>query len=268
MSTHAQPAAESQPQRMSDLSRTGPQGHTPVVCRDFALRRLESTSEVGRVHQRQPSATRPVGVGTALGAALRDFWAHSWRLALLNAALSAAALAVAAAVAFSLLALALVPLLGIPAGALQHCTLVLARTGDLRLADAAVGLRRTWRRGLELGLLDAVVIGAGVFAIVAYASSSGTLAAAVAVAYLLAGFLLLQLHLWPLAVAAPEPSLLAAAREAFASMLARPGTTLGLGTTLLAVNLAGLAVGVMPFLTLTVAFSFLASAHFARGREN
>jgi hypothetical protein len=215
-----------------------------------------------------PDPMARVRVGDALGAALRDFWAHSWRLALLNAVLSAAALAVAVAVAFSLLALALVPLLGIPAAALQHCTLVLARTGELRLADAASGLRRTWRRGLELGLLDAVTIGAGVFAIVSYASSSGALAAAVAVAYLLAGFLLLQVHLWPLAVAEPQRSMRAVAREALASMLARPGTTLGLGSTLLAVNVAGVAAGLMPFLTLTVAFSFLASAHFACGRED
>jgi hypothetical protein len=186
----------------------------------------------------------------------------------LNAVLSLAALAVAVAVAFTLLALVLVPLLGIPAAALQHCTLVLARTGELRLGDAAVGVRRTWRRGLELGLLDAVVIAAGVFALVSYASSAATLAAAVAVGYLLAGFLLLQLRLWPLAIAEPGRSFRAVARGAVVGLLARPGTTLGLGTALLAVNVAGLVAGVMPFLTLTVAFSFLAATHVVFGRED
>ena len=206
-------------------------------------------------------------VGAALGAALRDFWAHSWRLALLNAALSAAALSVAVAVAHSLLAIALVPLLGIPGAALQHSTIVLARTGELQLGDAASSLRCTWRRGLQLGLVDTLAIGAGIFAIVSYVSSAATLAAAVVVAYLLAGFLLLQLHLWPLAIADPDRSLRAAARDALAVLFARTGATLRLATALVAVNLAGLAAGVMPFLTLTVAFSFLASAHFAFGRE-
>jgi hypothetical protein len=204
----------------------------------------------------------------ALGAALRDFWHQSWRLALLNAALSLAALAVLVAVAFTLLALALVPLLGIPAAALQHCTLVLARTGELRLADAVAGLRRTWRRGLQLGALVSLGIGAGVFAIVSYASASASLVAAVVVAYLLAAFLVVQLCIWPLAVAEPERGLGTVARDALATALARPGATLGLAAALLAVNFAGLAAGVMPFLTLTVAFSLLAAAHFTCGRED
>ena len=42
----------------------------------------------------------------------------------------------------------------------------------------------------------------------------------------------------------------------------RPGATLLLGLALLLVNLAGIAAAVMPFLTITVAYSFLAVAHF------
>jgi hypothetical protein len=43
----------------------------------------------------------------------------------------------------------------------------------------------------------------------------------------------------------------------------RPGAALGLGLGLLLVNAAGLAAAVMPFLTLTLAYSFVAAAHFA-----
>ena len=40
------------------------------------------------------------------------------------------------------------------------------------------------------------------------------------------------------------------------------GATLVLGLALLLVNLAGIAAAIMPFLTLTVAYTFLADAHF------
>ena len=43
----------------------------------------------------------------------------------------------------------------------------------------------------------------------------------------------------------------------------RPWTTLGLGLALLAVNLIGLVLAVLPFLTMTIAYSALASARFA-----
>ena len=43
----------------------------------------------------------------------------------------------------------------------------------------------------------------------------------------------------------------------------RPGSAFRLGLALLLVNLAGIAAAVMPFLTITIAYSFVAVAHFA-----
>jgi hypothetical protein len=42
----------------------------------------------------------------------------------------------------------------------------------------------------------------------------------------------------------------------------RPGATLLIGLALFLVNLAGIAAAVMPFLTITLAYSFVAVAHF------
>ena len=202
------------------------------------------------------SATRGGAIGTS---------GHSpGGSALLNAAFSLAALAVLVAVAFSLLALALAPLLGVAAAALQHSALRLARSGDLRLADALVGLRLHWRRGLTLGLLDLLVVAAGVWALLAYGSQDSALwPLAFVVGYLLLTFAVLQVHLWPLAVGRPHASLRAVLGEAVMALVRRPGATVSLAAVLAAVNLLGIAAAVMPFLTLTVAFSFLAAAHFA-----
>src|SRR5204862_2085647 len=86
---------------------------------------------------------------------------------------------------------------------------------------------------------------------------------AFAVVYLLflAGVFLLLL--WPVAIAEPQLPLRDAARRTAQLVARRPGATLTLGVALLLVNLAGIAAAVMPFLTLTVAYSFLAAAHFA-----
>ena len=48
--------------------------------------------------------------------------------------------------------------------------------------------------------------------------------------------------------------------DAGRALLRRPGRSLAFGAALLAVNLAGAAT-VMPLLTLTIAFTFLAAAH-------
>ena len=64
------------------------------------------------------------------------------------------------------------------------------------------------------------------------------------------------------AVADPERPLRVVARDAATVGARRPGATLLLGLSLLLVNLLGIAAAVMPFLTLTVAYSFLAVAHF------
>ena len=45
--------------------------------------------------------------------------------------------------------------------------------------------------------------------------------------------------------------------------LGRPLATIGFTLALLVVNALGFAAGVLPLLTLTVSYSFLATAHFA-----
>jgi hypothetical protein len=69
------------------------------------------------------------------------------------------------------------------------------------------------------------------------------------------------------AVAEPGLPLSAAGRSAAALAAQRPGATLVIGLALLFVNLAGVAAAVMPFLTITVAYSFVAVAHFVLPRE-
>ena len=95
---------------------------------------------------------------TALWAALADLYHQSWRLVLLNTALSAV-------LAPLLLGAVWVPLLLVPAAvvagpllmALMHCAVTLAQTEDLSLRCAVTGLRLHWRRGVVLGLIGLLV---------------------------------------------------------------------------------------------------------------
>jgi hypothetical protein len=204
-------------------------------------------------------------VGAALRAALRDFYGHSWRLFLLNGSLSAVLVALVVAglwvpLAFVLAIAAAGPL----ALALMHCAVTLARTKDLRVGEGLVGLRLHWRRGLALGVAVAAVIAAGVFALRFYGGSGRWgLPLAAVVVYLLALFGVFQLVLWPLAVWEPGEPLRDVARRAALGLLGRPLEAALLAVILLVVNLAGIAAAFVPFLTVTVAYSFLAAAHFA-----
>jgi len=186
-------------------------------------------------------SVRPAGLplGAALRAALRDLYAHSWRFFLLNAALSACLVPLAVAGFWApptwLLLLAGGPL----AAALAHCAVVVATTGELRLREALTGLRLHWRRGLYLGAVFAGVTALGGYAVV------------------------FQLVLWPLAVFDRDRPPRLVIEEALRIVLARPLQALGLTLALALVNLLGLALAVVPFLTLTIAYSFLAAAHFA-----
>jgi hypothetical protein len=69
------------------------------------------------------------------------------------------------------------------------------------------------------------------------------------------------------AVADPGLSFRLAARNAGVLAAGRPGATLSIGLVLLLVNLAGIAAAVMPFLTITLAYSFVAVAHFVVSPE-
>ena len=206
----------------------------------------------------------PAGVGRVLRRAVRDFYDESWRLVLLNAALSAYVLAVlGVAVAFPP---ALVLLLGAGplAAALVYAAVVVVETGSLTFAETFEGLRRCWRRGLVLAAADAAVVVLSIVAIRFY-GGAGSFAWPFAVLVLYVGgiFAVFQLLLWPLAIRDDDRPLRAVAAEAATSLLRRPVAATGLAVALALVNLAGLALAVLPFLTMTIAYSALAAARFA-----
>jgi hypothetical protein len=198
----------------------------------------------------------------AMRLALRDFYENSWRLVLVNAAFGVVLVAsVLAALAVPLAAAVIVAAAGPATAALVHCAVTLVRTGSLALADAWDGLRLHWRRGLELVVLGAALVGLGVAALRFYGGLAlWPLAFLTVYVFVLLG--IYQLVLWTYAIAEPTRGLGSAALEAASLVAARPGATIALGLVLLLVNLVGLAAAVMPFLTLTVAYTFLATAHF------
>jgi hypothetical protein len=198
----------------------------------------------------------------ALGLACGDLYRNSWRLVPVNAALGAVLVfaAVAALAVHALLVLAV--LAGPLATALAHCSVTLVRTGNLALVDAWEGLRLHWRRGLALG---AAGVALGVLAGVAihfYTRSSVGWPLAFVTLYLVVLLGIYAAVLTTVAVAEPAEPLQLVARQAAVFAVQRPGATLLLGLALLLVNFAGLAAAVMPFLTITVAYSFVAVAHF------
>ncbi|MDE3189508.1 MAG: hypothetical protein KGL94_01670 [Acidobacteriota bacterium] len=204
----------------------------------------------------------------ALGAAGRDVFHNSWRLVPVNAALGAVLVAVAVLTAAVHAALVLAVLAGPLAAALVHCSVTLVRTGNVALTDALDGLRLHWRRGLQLGAAGTALVVFAVFAVRFYTRSSFGWPFVFLTVYL---FVLLGIYavvLATYAIAEPERPLRLAAREAAVLGARRPGATLLLGLALLFVNLAGVAAAVMPFLTLTVAYSFVAVAHFALPKES
>jgi hypothetical protein len=201
---------------------------------------------------------------TALGVAAADLYHQSWRLVVLNALLGAVVVSVVLA-SFSMRAgLVLLVLVGPAAVAVMHCAVTLAQTEDLRLAEAVRGLRRLWRRGLLLGALVACAAILGV-SVVPFYARAGTWAwplAALSV-YFLVLFLVFQLALWPLAVYEAARPFREVVRDAALVVGRRPFGFAGLAAAVLLVNVIGLAAAILPFLTLTIAYSFLVAAHFA-----
>jgi hypothetical protein len=197
----------------------------------------------------------------AMRLALRDFYENSWRLVLLNAAFGIVLVASILAALAVPLAAVMVAAAGPATAVLVHCAVTLVRTGSLALADAWDGLRLHWRRGLELVVLGAALVGLGVAALRFYGGLAlWPLAFLTVYVFVLLG--IYQLVLWTFAIAEPTRGLGSAALDAASFVAARPGATIALGLVLLLVNLVGLAAAVMPFLTLTVAYTFLAAAHF------
>jgi hypothetical protein len=207
---------------------------------------------------------RPPGAGAALRRAARDFYEESWRFVILNTALSVYVVGVlAVATAFSpalVLLLGAGPLLA----ALVSAAVILVDTGSLTIAEAYGGLARWWGRGLVLGAGIGLVAGATVLALGFY-SAAGPFAwpLAVLVLYLAGVFGVYQLLLWPLAVREPMRPLGEVARNAALALLRRPASGVALALALLVVNVLGLVAAVLPFLTLTIAYSALAAARFA-----
>jgi hypothetical protein len=209
-----------------------------------------------------------VKVGDALRAALRDFWHQSWRLFVLNTSLALVASAILVAAVFIRPALILLLLLGPAAAAVMHCAVTLVQTEDLRLTDAVAGLRLHWKRGLALAALIAAVTVLGFVALGVY-SGAGAWAwpLAILVIYLLAVFAVLQLALWPFAVYYRTRELPNVVVDSFTAVVRRPFGFAGLALVLLLVNAAGAAILFTPLMTLTIAYSFLAAAHFALPRN-
>jgi hypothetical protein len=201
---------------------------------------------------------------TALGVAAVDLYHQSWRLVVLNVFLGAVLLGVVLAAVTVRAAVVLAVLLGPAMTAVMHCAVTLAQTEDLRLREAVVGLRRLWRRGLVLGLLVVVAAGLGVVAVPFY-GHAGVWAwpFAALTLYVLLVFVLFQLALWPLAAYEPARPLRDVMREAAFVVGRRPLGFAGLALSLVLVNAVGIAAAVIPFLTLTLAYSFLVAAHFA-----
>jgi hypothetical protein len=205
-----------------------------------------------------------MSLARALGIAATDLYHQSWRLVVLNALLGAVLVGVVLASLAIRPAILLVVLLGPAAAAVMHCTVTLAQTEELRLSEAVVGLRRHWRRGLALGAIMAAAAILGAVAVPFY-SRAGTWAwplAALSV-YVLLVFGLFQLALWPLAVFEDARPFRTVVRDAALVVCRRPWGFAGLALALLLVNIIGVAAAILPFLTLTIAYSFLVSAHFA-----
>ena len=203
----------------------------------------------------------------ALGAALRGMWAQSWRLFLANAALSVGVLPFLVAALWAPLALVGAALVAGPlAMALMHCAVELVREDDLSLRCWPAGLRLHWRRGLALGTGCAMVVAVGVVAMDTYAGAGRTVLAAI-VLYVLLAFGVYQLALWPLAVAENRAPLRSVARAAADVVLRAPLPATLLAVALLLVNAVGAAAALLPLLTLTLAFSALAAAHFTLPRD-
>jgi len=204
---------------------------------------------------------------TALGLAFGDLYRNSWRLVPVNAALGAVlAVSVVAAVAVHAF-LVLAVLAGPIAAALAHCSVTLVRTGNLAFADAWEGLRLHWRRGLELGGAGVALTVLAALAVHFYTRSSVGWPFAFLTLYAVVLLGIYAVVLLTIAVARPDEPLRLLAREAARVGAQRPGATLLLGLALLLINLAGVAAAVMPFLTITVAYAFLAVAHFVLPAE-
>jgi hypothetical protein len=203
-------------------------------------------------------------LASSLRVAATDLYHQAWRLLILNTILGGVLVAAIVASFAVRSGLVLVVLVGPVAVAVMHCAVTVAQTEDLRLAELLVGLRRYWRRGLALGVLLALAVALAIVVVPFYARAGAwawPLAALCLYVLLMLG--VFQLALWPLVVFEAERSLTLVARDALRTVGRRPWGFVGLACALLVVNVIGVAAAILPFLTLTIAYSFLVSAHYA-----
>jgi hypothetical protein len=200
-------------------------------------------------------------VRAALRTALLDTYHFSWRLLVVNASLSAVVAVIVLFVSAFPLVLFVAPLLAGPiVAALVHCVVTLIREEEFHLSDAVAGFRRFWKEGLALGAMTGACLLLGALAVMFYGSERHrVLPLAVLAVYVAALFFLVLLVGWLFAIADPGVGVADALRRAWLVAVRSPARLLLLGTALLLVNLAG-AVTVIPLLTLTIAYSFLATA--------
>jgi hypothetical protein len=200
----------------------------------------------------------------ALGIAANDLYHQAWRLMVLNVLLGATVLVVVFATLAVRPAIVLAVLVGPVLAAVMHCVVTLSQTEDLRLVELPNGLRRHWRHGIVLGAALAIAVAVGAVVVPFYVRAGAWAWPLAAFSlYLLLMFGVFQLALWPLAVFEVGRPLRAVARDAAIAVVRRPLGFLGLAVALLLVNVVGVAAAILPFLTLTISYSFLVSAHFA-----
>ena len=200
-------------------------------------------------------------VRAALRSALVDTYHFSWRLLIVNTSLSVAILLIVVFVSAFPLVLFVAPLVAGPlAAALVHCVVTLIREQEFHLSDAVAGLRQFWKRGFILGGVSGAILLLGALAVTFYSSERHRfLPLAVLTVYVVAAFFLVLLIGWLFAIADPEEGVPDALRRASLVALHAPARMFVLGTALFLVNLIG-AVTVLPFVTLTIAYSLLATA--------
>jgi hypothetical protein len=201
--------------------------------------------------------------GQALRSALRDLYENSWRFVPANAALGLVLVMVGVSALMVPLALVALVLAGPLLAALVHMAVTLVRTGDVELRDGLEGLGLHWRRGLGLMACGTALALLAAVALRFYTRLTLGWPLAFLVLYLsvlLAVYLALA---FMFAIASPASPVRAALRSAGELFAARPGATLLLALALLVVNLIGVAAALMPFLTVTVAYSILAVVRFA-----
>ncbi|CAN5569487.1 hypothetical protein BH24CHL9_BH24CHL9_13910 [soil metagenome] len=105
-----------------------------------------------------PVAQASPGLGTALRAAARDFFDHSWRLVAANVAWGLALLLVLAGLGLSPLALLLAPLLAVPTAGVYRLAALIARGERVSVTDGLVAWWRFGGRALVIGIPIALAV--------------------------------------------------------------------------------------------------------------